>query len=61
MMRNQMKQMKPILLLAISCISMALAGCDSGGPPKMIVPERSAEEIQAAVDAKEKAGQGQPD
>ncbi|WP_372721012.1 hypothetical protein [Novipirellula sp.] len=56
-----MKQTKPFLLLAISCISMALAGCDTGGPPKMIVPERSAEEIQAAVDAKEKAGQGQPD
>ncbi|EMI18541.1 secreted protein [Rhodopirellula maiorica SM1] len=56
-----MKRMKPILLLAISCISMAIAGCDSGGPPKMIVPERSAEEIQAAVDQKEKAGQGQVD
>ncbi|GAA5510281.1 hypothetical protein Rcae01_05789 [Novipirellula caenicola] len=53
--------MKPMLLLAISCISMAIAGCDTGGPPKMIVPERSAEEIQASVDQKEKAGQGQVD
>ncbi|WP_160168339.1 hypothetical protein [Novipirellula maiorica] len=60
-MRTPVKRMKPILLLAISCISMAIAGCDSGGPPKMIVPERSAEEIQAAVDQKEKAGQGQVD
>ncbi|WP_442509509.1 hypothetical protein SH528x_001085 [Novipirellula sp. SH528] len=56
-----MKEMKPVLLLAICCISMAITGCDTGGPPKMIVPERSAEEIQAAVDAKEQAGQGQPD
>ncbi|MBB3205719.1 hypothetical protein FHS27_001523 [Rhodopirellula rubra] len=53
-----MKILQLIMLSTFCCLPLTFTGCGGGGEPQMIPPERSADEIQASADEKEKVGQG---
>ncbi|GAA5509824.1 hypothetical protein [Novipirellula caenicola] len=50
-----MNPLKSFLLLMICSVSMFIAGCGTSGPPTMVEPDKTAEEMQAISDEKEKA------